>query len=176
MRAFRAEPDGSVSAELDPEEATILAQLAAQLTELLGTRSASETDAALRRLLPDAYPDDAEASAEFRRFTVDGLVERKLANASAVIASLRDVAPKDAATVARATELRLDPATAQAWLRSLNDLRLTIGTRLGIQQDGDGGSDEDGGADVDGSDRLLRELYHWLGFVQQSLVEALDGA
>jgi hypothetical protein len=36
----------------------------------------------------DAYPDDAEASAEFRRFTADDLTTRKAANARRIIADL----------------------------------------------------------------------------------------
>ncbi|MGH2900127.1 MAG: DUF2017 family protein, partial [Solirubrobacteraceae bacterium] len=58
------------------EEADVIARLAAESAELVeSVRSGVDpaSDPALLRLLPDAYPEDAEASAEFRRFTTDGL-------------------------------------------------------------------------------------------------------
>jgi hypothetical protein len=166
--AFRRKSDGTVSARLAAEEAVMLTELAGQLIGMLGDRSpggvpsgdgvTADEDPALLRLLPDAYPDDPEASSEFRRFTADGLAERKAANANAVIESLADVA------AGRTKTLRLDQPAAQAWLRSLTDLRLTIAARLGIE------TDEDHAA----SDDPLGNIYDWLGFVQGTLVEALD--
>jgi Domain of unknown function (DUF2017) len=166
--AFRRKSDGTVSARLAAEEAVMLTELAGQLIGMLSDRSpggapsddgeAPDEDPALLRLLPDAYPDDREASSEFRRFTADGLAERKTANANAVIESLADVA------AGRTKTLRLDQPVAQAWLRSLTDLRLTIAARLGIETDEDHPESGD----------PLGDIYDWLGFVQGTLVEALD--
>ena len=167
MRAFRAEPDGIVSAEFTIDEVAILVELSGQLSELL--RQRPEGDEALDRLLPDAYPDDAGASAEFRRFTSDGLVDRKLATASAMLTSIRNAVAEDASMDARGDRpavLRLDPQAAQAWLTSLGDLRLTIAVRLGIERDDD---------EAD-PDNPLSSPYDWLGYVQGSLVDALDAA
>ncbi|WP_349897221.1 DUF2017 family protein [Parafrigoribacterium soli] len=167
MRAFRPEPDGTISAELTIDEVAILLDLASQFSELLRQRPAD--DAALDRLLPDAYPDDGEASAEFRRFTADGLVDRKLATASVLLASIRDAVAETAAAGAgqeQDTLLRLDAAAAQSWLTAIGDLRLTIASRLGIEEDGDAGDPGE----------AMTEVYDWLGFVQGSLVDALDGA
>ena len=59
----------------------------------------------------------------------------------------------------------LDPTGAQAWLRTLNDLRLAISVPLRIDE-------------ADGwRDRAPREsagLYDWLTFAQGSLIEAVD--
>lgn len=165
MRAFRAEPDGTVSAELTIDEVAILLDLTGQLSELL--RQQPDGDDALDRLLPDAYPDDAAASAEFRRFTSDGLVERKLATASVILNSMRDAVASTAQSGAgheQPTVLRLDAAAAQAWLTAIGDLRLTIASRLGIREDGDEGE----------AGSPMAEVYDWLGFVQGSLVDALD--
>jgi hypothetical protein len=161
--AFRGKADGTVSAKLAAEEAVMLTDLAGQLIAILADRSpdgggSGSGDPAVLRLLPDAYPGDPEASSEFRRFTADGLAERKSANANAVIESLTDVA------AGRTRTLRLDQPAAQAWLRSLTDLRLTIAARLGIETDDDRAS----------SDDPLGAIYDWLGFVQGTLVEALD--
>lgn len=165
MRAFESAGDGIVSARLEPVEAGLLTQLAGQVAELIDESRAggAATDLAVLRLLPDAYPDDAEASAEFRRFTADGLSEKKVRNARTMIA---DVAP--AAKAAGPVEVRLDAESAGAWLRSLTDIRLVLAARLGITEDGDaaGGEDEES--------LMLGDVYDWLGFVQDSLVNALD--
>lgn len=161
MSSFTAEPDGTVTARFDVAEIALIAELSTQLTELLANRS--DDDPALQRLLPDAYPDDAAASAEFRRFTADGLVERKLANASALLSSIGSATAGDGPANSVAT-LHLDPSAVQAWLRSIGDLRLTLATRLGIEQDGDEGSPGE----------PLSDLYDWLGYLQGSLVDALD--
>ncbi len=111
-------------------------------------------DPALARMLPDAYPDDPEASAEFRHYTTESLAERKIAN-SGVIASTLSAAPRG--------EVTLDPQATQAWLRSLTDIRLALASRLGIETE----EDEDRG------DPAMLDVYRWLGFLQESLVAAL---
>ena len=164
MRRFERKPDGSLEALLDAEEAVLLQSLAGQVAELVSTSSTSEgtssstPDVALERLLPDAYPDDPEASAEFRRFTVSGLAERKVGNAETLIRSL-----DGSGVTGRVT---LDDSEALSWLRSLTDIRLTIASRLGIESEVD-----EAGRSID---PLMREIYDWLGFVQNSLIEALD--
>jgi hypothetical protein len=163
MRHFERQPDGALRAELDAEEAVLLQSLAGQVSELVAdaalrrAQGASE-DAAVARLLPDAYPDDSEASAEFRRFTESGLAERKVANAEVVIRSLAGAGVTGSVT--------LDEAEALSWLRCLTDIRLTIASRFGIETE-----DDEAGRSID---PLMREIYDWLGFVQNSLIEALD--
>lgn len=156
MKAFRREPDGTVVAAIDRDEALLLQNLASQLTTLL--REGDGLDPAIVRLLPDAYPDDPAASAEFRRFTAGGLVDRKLANAQTVMVTL--------SAGIESGQVRLDPGEAGAWLRSLTDIRLTLASRLGIESDDQAPSD----------DAILQSLYDWLGFLQNSLVEAVDAA
>jgi hypothetical protein len=159
VKGFRASGERIV-ASFEEDERGILTQLAEQLTELLATRSAVELDPALRRLLPDAYPDDMEASAEFRRFTADDLAGRKAANAAVVTETL-------AASIRNRRgllKLSLDQQQAQAWMRSLNDLRLTIGARLELEDEGM----------PDDADPALVGLYHWLSFAQGTLIEAID--
>ena len=158
MRAFRRSRHQFV-AVFDPSEAGTLSALASQVIALLEDRSSHEGDRAMLRLLPDAYPDDAGASAEFRRFTADDLAARKASNARRIIADLAI-----AAGATSATTVKVDVQAAQAWVRSLTDIRLTIAARLGIETDDDIGSE----------DPALRDLYDWLGFVQGSLVECLD--
>lgn len=162
MKAFEQVND-TYAAVFEPQEANLLLMLANQVAELIGSRDSADTgtdtDQAVLRLLPDAYPDDPEASAEFRRFTADSLASRKVGNASRVAESLAR-----AAAATSATEVVLDETSAQAWLRTLTDIRLTLAVRLGIETDEEAGT----------GDPELLDLYDWLGFVQGTLVEAVD--
>ncbi|MFF1572341.1 DUF2017 domain-containing protein [Leifsonia sp. NPDC058292] len=163
MRDFRRERDGAVCATFAAEEVEIIVQLAGESAALADTaRRGAEprSDPALIRLLPDAYPGDAAASAEFRRFTTDGLAGRKAENARTVIATL-------ATPGAGEVEVRLDDGASTAWLQAITDIRLVIAARLGIVQDGDDGDIHDE------QTALLRAVYDWLAYVQDSLVGAL---
>jgi Domain of unknown function (DUF2017) len=117
-------------------------------------------DPVLARLLPDAYRDDPEAAGEFRRYTEQDLRSGKVAAAQTVL----DTLP------AGGGHVRLKPEDAQAWLRSLNDVRLAIGTVLGITEDYE---DEMEAASWADPRSAYLEVYHWLGYVQDSLVRAL---
>ncbi|MEO6826678.1 MAG: DUF2017 domain-containing protein [Microbacteriaceae bacterium] len=166
MMGFRCDPPNTLTAQFDPAERQLLRELATQLIALLESAAAPADDPVLARLLPDAYPDDADASAEFRRFTSDGIVDRKVHNARALIASLPE--PDGTASV-----VHLNPAAVSAWLRSLTDIRLATASRLGIVDDDDGMEFLNPTPSSDGLDPL-RAIYYWLGSVQQSLVEALS--
>lgn len=111
-------------------------------------------DPVLARLLPDALLDDPVAAAEFRRFSQDTLLTRKR---------------QDAATLARLLQVDgvlLDGATARSVLGALNDLRLMLGTRLAIT--------EEGPAEV-GDDLVAYSTYDLLTALQYELVEVLAG-
>lgn len=166
MMGFRLDRPGTVTAQFDGAERQLLRELASQLIVLLESEGASADDPVLARLLPDAYPGDADASAEFRRFTSEGIVDRKIQNARALIASLPQ-------TDGAVSVVRLDSAAASAWLRSLTDIRLATAMRLSIVDDGDGMEFLNETPSADGLDPL-RVIYYWLGSVQQSLVEALS--
>ena len=79
----------------------------------------------LARLFPDAYRDDEETAVEFRRYTEHSLREAKHANARMALATLDGPG----------TEHRLTDEEVQAWLGSLNDLRLALGTKLDVTED-----------------------------------------
>lgn len=170
MMQFLRDESGAVSALFEPVEIDLLRRAVTQLVELL---DAADTDAptasadpAVRRLLPDAYPDDAEAAAEFRRFTAGSLLDRKVRNARTVLATLSDE-PRGESQDAPRVAIALDGASVQSWLRTLTDLRLTVAERLGISPDAvPHRSGEES--------RFLRDVYEWLGMVQESLVYAID--
>lgn len=199
---FEATPGGGAAVALDEVEISILRSLAVQLLELIGPGdtpadgedplaalfaegpSKPPSDPALARLFPNAYggPDELaegdggkseeelrELSAEFRRFTETDLRSRKREDALAVVRTL-DALPTAGGGAA---VLTLTAAECRSWLGSLNDLRLTIGTRLDV-------SDEDEGEQgslyrLPDSDprKPMVMAYLWLGALQETLVETL---
>lgn len=135
-------------------EAGILGSLARQL----GAVFDDEADPARARLLPSAYPDDAEADAEFRRWTSDDLVDRKSAAARGIADAIGTDDPSS-----EPTSIDLGAADADGWARALTDLRVTLASRLGIESDDDAVPNTMTGA-----------VYEWLGHLQWTLVETLD--
>ena len=117
-------------------------------------------DPVLARLLPDAYPDDAAAAGEFRRYTESGLRSGKVAAARTVLGTL----PEDGGRI------RLSADEAQAWLRSLNDIRLALGVRLEVTEDREAMLE---GAGQDSPRAAGLWIYDWLTLLQETLVEAL---
>jgi hypothetical protein len=194
VSGFTRRPRGGALLLLGVHEAALIATLASQLVELLrhdepveGAVAAdplaslvdltgpveSPTDPVLARLLPDAYRDDAEAAADFRRYTERGLRSGKVDDACAVIESLRAAGlPADEPPVGVGElDVTLDDAAAQSWLRSLTDLRLALATRLGIEQD----DDEVWAAMPEDDPRVhVHDIYAWLGYLQETLVQALS--
>lgn len=167
---------------VEPEEARVLASLAAQLSALLGEAAddveLSQADPAVARLLPDAYRDDEEAAAEWRRLSRRALAERKGAFAARFAADLAD-----AAAASETTRIRIDEAGAIDWMRAIGDLRLVLAERMGLTEadddefDGFDELDDEDAADAADAERAgLVDLYQWLAWMQDDLVQVLDDA
>jgi hypothetical protein len=175
---------GAVQVVLSREEASALAALAAQVATMLGddgspTAASADPleamvglttepveapeDPALRRLLPDAYADDT-MSGEFRRL-MDGELRRLKTEA------LDEMRGAVEASAEAGVKLRLAPQQAESWLQALNDIRLVLGTRLDVTEDL-----EDRWAQIGPDDPMapLLAAYEWLGWLQESVVQALD--
>jgi Domain of unknown function (DUF2017) len=122
------------------------------------------SDPALRRLLPDAYPDDAEATEEFRRYTDATLRDGMYTDLVAVRQSLVVIGENGQAS--------LDDELAQSWLRVLNRVRLVLAVRLGIEK----ASDQDDLALIDADDPRTGPflLYEWIGYLLSDLLNALN--
>jgi hypothetical protein len=129
-------------------------------------------DPVLARLLPDAYADDAEAAGEFRRFTEHGLRDQKAEHGRQVVIDLEEAGLGDEVdTEGEPVELDLDAGRSQVWLRCLNDVRLALATRLGVQE---GDEDYWDALSEDDPRAYMHDVYDWLGYVQESLVMALS--
>ncbi len=141
---------GDYTVALDDWERELLRSLPGQLRDLL-----SSDDPALERLYPPAYLADDDRNDEYRRLMRDDLTDHRLSSLAVLEATI------DAT--------RLDEDQLLAWMGSLNDLRLVLGTRLDVSEDM--------------ADQVLPEddprapafaLYGYLGYLQESVVQALS--
>jgi hypothetical protein len=161
MKPFRAARGGDVVARLDPAEAGIVGLLLDQLEQLLDADADDVGgDPVMARLLPEGHRGDPELAADYRDLTEASLRSGKADDLAMVRATL----PPEGG------EVRLDPEQAGAWLRSTNDLRLAMGTRLEISEDTEP-PDE-----VTGEQDQQLAVYYWLTALQGSLVDALVDA
>ena len=176
---FTRKRSGTIEAKLDPVEADVLIAVVSDLLVLLGEEDAGSDDPlaalvglsdgpaeppedpALARLLPDAYGDDEAAATEFRRYTERDLRAGKRGHAAVVLASLAPLADVGGRLV-------LDRDQADAWLGCLNDVRLVLGTRLGVTEE----TELDPRSDDPRAQAL--QVYGWLGWLQESLLGCVD--
>ncbi len=158
MRPFRPARRGQVVARLDRAEAGIVALLLDQLEQLLEADADDVgDDPVLARLIPDGHRGDPELAADYRELTEASLRSGKADDLATVRATLPD----------GGGEVRLDADQAAAWLRSTNDLRLALGTRLDITED------TEPPEDLASEEGQQLAVYYWLTAVQGSLVDAL---
>ncbi|HEY2765579.1 MAG TPA: DUF2017 domain-containing protein [Pseudonocardiaceae bacterium] len=167
-----------VSATLSAQESELLRGLIGQVREMLGARIAAAPqdelteltgittgpatapdDEVLARLLPDFHREDAALSGGLRSLHEPELLAAKDGVAEVVLATC----PPGGGRV------RLTDEQAQAWLSALNDVRLALGTVLEIT--------EDTPDDLPPDDHRAPHLgvYHWLTWVQESLINAVAG-
>jgi hypothetical protein len=152
---FRRQPvertrSGDFEVRLDDGSREVLRSVAGQLRELL---DAGPDDPSLRRLFPVAYADDPDREADYRRLVGDELAQHRRA------------ALETFAATAGAT--RLTEEEVVAWMGAVNDLRLVLGTRLDVSED------MDPLPDPTDPDAPLLALYGFLGYLLESIVDAL---
>jgi len=150
-------------------EAAHLSALVGQFAELVGGATPADEDPAIARLVPTAYPDDHEAAREFRSLTENDLLARRRADAEIVLFSLAGAAhlsddPDDPAMLEQ-VEIRLEPETVRAWLRTLAAVRLVLAERLQITEPEDHDPDDS-----------RFGIYDWLGYRLDGLVASFDAS
>ncbi|MFL6155211.1 MAG: DUF2017 domain-containing protein [Marmoricola sp.] len=179
---------GASLATFSSFEADLLRSLASQLIELLRNETAAPIsedpledlldfsgpelapeDPVLARLFPTAYTSDDDAAAEFRRYTEIDLRNGKAAGAAFVIDTLEEAGltaqPEDGTYI----DVELSPEDAVTWMRSFTDMRLAIATRLGIE---DGDEERWYALPDDDPQAQVHDIYDWVGFLQETLVNA----
>ena len=68
-------------------------------------------------------------------------------------------------------DVELEEPEAETWMRSFTDLRLALATRLEVEE-----GDEDVWAAMPEDDprSQAHDIYDWVGYLQQTLVDALS--
>ena len=145
---------GRFALRITGAERDVLRSLPAQLRQLMtGQDAGANPD--LRRLFPTAYPDDPEKAAEYDSMVRDDLVAERLA----AIDVMERTIDSD----------RLSEEELLAWLSSINDLRLVLGTRLDVAEDL---SEVDVTPDDPRAESLA--LYAYLSILEEDAVAALS--
>jgi len=148
---IRRNRHGGIDIRLSSDERELLLILGPQLRTLL---TDDPDDPTLKRLFPPAYVDDTEAESFYRLLARDELLSRRLAN----LDSLERAARAD----------RLSEEEALTFLSALNDLRLVLGTRLGVSED-----DDPANLDPADPEAGLHSVYHYLGWLLELTLAAL---
>jgi hypothetical protein len=146
---IRRRRDGRYVIRLDANARTVLADLARQLPEAIGSR-----DPMVRRLFPPAYPSAelAGAEQEYRELVDTALVNHHTQALSVMVAT--------------AQSDTLSEAEFHSWLDAIGSLRLVLGTRIDVHEDMEPLAPEDPMAAEYG-------LFLFLGELQYLMVEVL---
>ena len=155
-RRIRATRGGGYEVRLAVEERELLSALPVQLVSLLedvGDELPGDLPDALRRLLPPAYTTDPDAERAYVSVTRQELVEHHLGSLETMAAT--------------ANATRLDDEQLLAWLAALNDLRLVLGSMLGV-------TEEESGPPADGAHQAEWIAYLYLGGLQSELIDILE--
>lgn len=121
------------------------------------------TDRATKRLLPDSNPDDADASLEFRRLSERGIRERKIG------------ALREAALLMESGSILLSEQTAPRFAAAINDVRLVLAERLGLESEEDAERihAHDDWSKAESVDEYLALVYNFVTWMQESLMQAM---
>ena len=133
-------------------EADLLRSLASQLVELLRNEAA----------VPRDDRDPFEALMDFSGPTTepeDPVLAREAGR------------PRELDEDGLMIDVELDEPAAESWLRSFTDLRLALAVRLGVEE-----GDEAYWHSLDDDDPRAQahDIYEWVGYLQESLVDALS--
>ncbi|WP_419918926.1 DUF2017 family protein [Candidatus Poriferisocius sp.] len=155
-RPVKANGDGTYRLNLSKNERAMVTTVVPQLRAMLAGNPDHET---LIRLFPTARPDDPEAEADYRALVRDELVSKRLARLDTV------------GELAEATVINREQLAA--WIGTVNDIRLVLGTRLEV---GEADELDDASELPDPEDKTPESValsaYYYLGWLLENLVEA----
>jgi hypothetical protein len=181
MRGFKRSGE-VIKVRLTDYETAMLESLVDQLSELLAAESADSVgpdpfarwqaeldqtepldrdDPAITRLFPDAYPEDAAASAEFRRLTQSKQRSERQHQIEVVLSALADSQAGSNAVQVRLIDL-------DDWLKTLTAVRLSLAARLGIQTAAD--AEELAELPEDDPRAYIYRVYEWLAYLAENLL------
>ena len=135
------------------------------IPDLLDSVGAAEGDPALRRLTPSAYPEDPDAQEEYGRLTQPELERERSADRRVLdeLLTARQQAGPEEAKV-------LGEEGAEALLRVMNESRLTLAARLGIEDEA-----WEKAPDRPDQESPAMMLLRYLTFLQEALIQTMTG-
>lgn len=150
--------NGAFKIELTDDHREVLKQLIEELRETL---ISSSDDAALRRLFPTAYNNDPQKDAEYQRLMRDELLASRLTSTETALKTIE-------------SKTEISEHDLDAFSRSINSMRLVIGTNLDISESDYGRKREESNRDddADGETEIQTELYEYLGWLLEWTVIA----
>ena len=149
---FRLHRNGSLDLRITNEERELVGHLTEQLRDLLmGTTASGAVDPAMRPALSNGQTKLDEYQAGKR----DELLSRRLENIDTVERTL------DAEV--------LSEVEAATWIKTINDLRLVLGTKLDVIEE-----DDITDLDPDEEDSYPKAVYHYLGHLLGELIDAVN--
>ncbi len=163
--------DGTYLLCIDSVDRLSLRKLLAELRDTLVADSTANNleNKNLRRLFPAAYHQDPQLDEEYQRLMKSDLLTSRLDSLNATSEAL-DRTPDD-------DKIVLTPHELDVFTRSINNLRLVIGTMLDVQESEDSSADDFGDhLEADDPARLHYHLYSYLGWLLDWAVDAQMGA
>ena len=154
MRRFRSR-SGVIELRLRDDEIDALSLMVG----LLASVGHQEGDPAAERLSVAVYPEDADAQAEYGRLMAPELDGQRSRDRATVTSSLE---------AASDGPVNLTTAEAESWLMVINEARLALAARLGIEEEGWGETTDDRSPPAPAMVLLV-----YLTGVQDDLIEAL---
>ena len=156
-RRVKRRRGGGFDLRIPPEERDLLRSLGPQMREVLTQQAAltQQGDPAVDRLFPVAYPDDQDRQTEYRLLVHDELLSSHLA----ALTVLEETAGAE----------RLDEDQLSAWMRAVNEVRLVLGTRLDVTQEGD-----ERPTDESDPRAATFAVYDYLTYLQGEIIDVLS--
>jgi hypothetical protein len=147
---------GEIRLEMEEHEAELFRSLLIEMQTFLEV--GHEKDPVTERLFPKAYEGNGDEE-KYRDMTGDDLHNAKRETVRQARDMLGDLG---------AVNVTLRSDHIDAWLMLLTDLRLAIGTRLEVTEDTMAAE-----IDPDSPDAAALSVLHWLGWIQESILERL---
>jgi hypothetical protein len=157
---------GHVRWELEGYETSLLVRLREGLVDTL--HHGGTDDPVVRRLFGPAVSGDEEADAELRSMLRDDLLEGRLAALDRLLEILQRATPRHRGDPEGAVRVDLDEDEPHVVLGALNDLRLALGARVGLET-----TDRDHVEPGSPEETTLAVMDH-LAWMQEQLIAILD--
>lgn len=148
---FSLSKEGLITVRLDDTMRALLHQVAEELREILLVDEADTT----RRLYPTAYPEDDELESEYREMVHDQLLMQRLDGIDQLQSTVED------------EEISIE--TSDAWMNTINQIRLVLGTQLDV-------GEEQVEIDEEDPQATSHVVYQVLSHILEELTNARMGA